>query len=129
MRSVLAVIVGFAAMAVIVIVATIGLAELMYPDAARGSPTPPTTAWLAVNFAYSFAAATLGGWLAARLAPRAPFAHAIALAVLALVMALPGLIGGAQPEQPAWYPTAVAVVALGGILVGGALAARRGASV
>jgi hypothetical protein len=98
----------------------------MVPDAGRDSPTPPTTAWLAVNFAYSFAAAALGGWLAARLAPRAPFAHAVALAALALAMALPGVIGGAQPGQPVWYPAALTALSLTGILTGGTLAARRG---
>jgi uncharacterized membrane protein (DUF485 family) len=126
MRSVLAVVAGFAAMAVTVFVATIVLAELLYPES-EGGPATPTSAWLAVNFAYSFAAAALGGWLAARLAPRAPFGHAIALAVLALAFALPGIVGGAQPGQPVWYPPVLAALALAGILIGGRFAARRAA--
>jgi hypothetical protein len=127
MRSLLAVVAGFAAMAVTVIVATIVLAELLYPEA-KDSPTTPTSAWLAVNFAYSFAAAALGGWVAARLAPRAPFGHAVALAALALAFALPGIVGGAQPGQPAWYPPVLAALALAGILIGGRFAARRAAA-
>lgn len=126
MRSVLAVVAGFAAMAVIVIVATIVLAALLHPEA-EGGPTTPTSAWLAVNFAYSFAAAALGGWVTARLAPRAPFGHAVALAALALAFALPGIVGGAQPGQPAWYPPVLAALALAGILIGGRFAARRAA--
>ncbi|HYO46050.1 MAG TPA: hypothetical protein VEY33_05120 [Gemmatimonadota bacterium] len=72
MRSVLAVLGGFAAMAVVVIVATVLFAQLLYPDADPARPPTPTGAWLAVNFAYSLGAAVLGGWLAAYLAPRAP---------------------------------------------------------
>lgn len=124
MRSVLAVLAGFAALIATVIVATIVLAQLLYPDADDRAATP-TSAWLALNFAYSLGAAVLGGWLAARLAPRAPFAHAVALAAVALAASLPGMIGGAQPGQPAWYPAALGALSVMGILAGGRLAARR----
>jgi hypothetical protein len=125
MRSVLAVVVGFAAMIVAVLVATILFARLLYPDADQDTPTTPSGAWLAVNLAYSLAAAVLGGWLAAYLAPRAPFAHAVALAVVAAAMAIPGILGGGSPGQPAWYPAVMAALAVGGILIGGKLSPRR----
>ena len=125
MRSVLAVIVGFAAMAIAVIAATVVAMRLLYPKAEPGLLPAPTTAWLAVNFAYSLGAAMLGGWLTAYLAPRAPFAHAVALAVVAVAMALPGIFGGGSPGQPDWYPPVMAALAAGGILLGGKLARRR----
>ena len=125
MRSVLAVIVGFAAMAIAVIAATVVAMRLLYPEAEPGLLPAPTTAWLAVNFAYSLGAAMLGGWLTAYLAPRAPFAHAVALAVVAVAMALPGIFGGGSPGQPDWYPPLMAALAAGGILLGGKLARRR----
>lgn len=115
---------GFAAMALAVIVMTILFARLLYPDAEPGRPPTPTVALLAVNLAYSFGAAVLGGWLAAYLAPRAPFAHAVALAVVAAAMALPGILGGGSPGQPAWYPAVLAALAIGGILLGGRLTRR-----
>lgn len=112
--------VGFAAMTVAVIASTIVLAELLYPqDPSAAGPAPAS--WLAVNFASSLAAAVLGGWLAARLAPRAPFVHAVALAAVALVLSGLAAIRGAAPGQPAWYPAALAAVALAGILAGGRL--------
>lgn len=87
-------IVGFAAMAIAVIVATVVSMRLLYPGAEPGLPAP-TGAWLAVNFAYSLGAAALGGWLAAYLAPRAPFAHGAALAVGGT------LVGGRLARRPA----------------------------
>ena len=120
MRSVLAVLTGFAAMVGIVIVATV-LAAGMLAEPSRAGPATATTAWLAVNIAYSLAAAMLGGWLAARLAPRAPFAHASALGALALAMALPAVFRGASPGQPVWYPWVMTAIALAGILAGGAV--------
>lgn len=125
MRSVLAVIVAFAAMAIAVIVATVVSVRLLYPEAGPGRLPAPTAGWLAVNFAYSLAAALMGGWLAAYLAPRAPFAHAVALAVVALAMAVPGILGAGSPGQPDWYPPVMAALAAGGILLGGRLAHRR----
>jgi hypothetical protein len=124
MRSVLAVLAGFAAMTVVVIVATV-LAAGMLPEPSRASQATATTAWLAVNFAYSLAAAMLGGWLAARLAPHAPFAHAIALAAVALAMAAPSILRGASAGQPGWYPAVMTAIAVAGILAGGRLSRRR----
>ena len=125
MRSVMAVLAGLAAMTVVVIVATVLFGQLLYPDADPAGRQTPTGAWLAVNFAYSLAAAALGGWLAGYLAPRAPFIHAIALAILAVAIALPGILGGGSPGQPAWYPATMAALAVVGILLGGRIAARR----
>jgi len=125
MRSLLAVIVGFAAMAIAVIAATVVAMRLLYPEAEPGLLPAPTTSWLAVNLVYSLAAAVLGGWLAAYLAPRAPFAHAVALAVVAVAMAVPGILSGGSPGQPDWYPAVMAGLAVGGILLGGKLARRR----
>jgi hypothetical protein len=124
MRSALAVLAGFGAMVGVVIVATV-LAAGMLAEPSRAGPATATPAWLSVNVAYSLAAAILGGWLTARLAPRAPFAHATALGAVAVAMAIPSLLRGASMGQPAWYPGVMTAVAVAGILAGGALHRRR----
>lgn len=111
-------------MAGVVIVATF-LAAGMLAEPSRAGAATATTSWLAVNVMYSLAAAVLGGWLAARLAPRVPYAHAIALAALALAMALPAVFRGASAGQPAWYPGVMTALGVSGILAGGLLHRRR----
>lgn len=91
---------------------------------------PPDTA-AALNPAYLAIAAVyrniynvLGGWVAARLAPRAPVGHAIALGLIGTAAATAGTIAmwhvGAH-----WYPITLAVLALPSCWFGGWLAVRR----
>jgi hypothetical protein len=104
-RSVLAVVGGFAAMAVIVIAVTPLAMKAMRVEIAR-----PTRSYMVVNLAYSFTAALAGGYLAALIAGRAPIGHGVALAVFMLVMSG---VSAKQSwgQQPKWY---VAVLSLGG---------------
>jgi hypothetical protein len=67
--------------------------------------------------------AIIGGWLAARVAPGSPYAHAAALAALVAVIALPSATGVPQASQPGWYPAVLALVAVLGVLLGGKLRA------
>jgi len=66
----------------------------------------------------------LGGWVAARFAPRAPVGHAIALGLIGAAAATAGTIAmwhlGAH-----WYPVTLAVLALPSCWLGGWLAAGR----
>jgi hypothetical protein len=57
---------------------------------------------------YRAAWTVLGGWVAARLAPRAPVAHAIALGAVGLVLGVLGAVG-AWGMSPGWFLVAVAV--------------------
>jgi len=94
LRSVLAVIAGFLAMAVIVMALT--LLSVFALHLKYGNPTP---GYLTLNVIYSLAAAVFGGWLAALAAGRAPVAHGIALAVVMLVLSAVSYVhsSGSQP--------------------------------
>ena len=119
LRSLLAFIAGFAAMAVAVMVLTAGLAPVFAP----GNVATPL--WLVVNLAYSLAAAALGGWVAAHLAPRARFEHGAAVAVFVVASYF---LGGMQPQpgQPDWYPHVITAIAVAGLLAGARYRAQRG---
>jgi len=81
LRSVLAIIGGFASMAVIVMVCTVVSMKAL--NLKSGQPTP---VYLGINVAYSLLAALLGGFIAAKIAGKSPLAHGIALAALMLVL-------------------------------------------
>lgn len=112
-RSVVAVVAGFVAMAVVVMVATVVGTRLpgMLVDSV------PTTLWLVTNLSYSLAAAAIGGAVAAHLAPRRRWWHGVALAGL---IALAWLLGDGQPmqDQPSWYPEGITLIAVVGVLAG-----------
>jgi putative membrane protein (TIGR04086 family) len=109
--SVLAVLGGFATMALLVVVATAVAARAV-----------PARAYLTVNLISSALAAFLGGFLTARLAPDRPFYHGIALAGLMCVM---GLLSARQAgdRQPRWYQfvlcTVMPAIALVGAYISG----------
>ena len=72
MRSVLAVIAGYAVMAVLVVLMS-GILMSAFPTEfmnADHTPKLPRGGWYVLNLAYSFAFAIVGGWLTARMAPR-----------------------------------------------------------
>ena len=75
------------------------------------------------NLGVAAVGGVIGGWLAARVAPGSPYAHAAALAALVAVIALPSATGASQGSQPGWYPAALALVAVFGVLLGGKLRA------
>lgn len=112
-RGLGAVVAGFVAMAVVVMVAT-AVGSQMPGIVKDGAATP---LWLVINLSYSLAAAVIGGWVAAHLAPRRRWAHG---AVLASFVALSWLLGGVQPMpgEPDWYPQAITVIGIAGILAG-----------
>jgi hypothetical protein len=64
-----------------------------------------------------FVGAVLGGWLAARVAPRAPFAHAAVLAMLVLILSVGSMASAAG--YPMWYGAAAVILGVGGVLAGG----------
>lgn len=128
LRSVAAVVLGFVTMAVIVMAGTMAAVAVLVPGglaaAMKAPPATPSARYLATNLIVSFAAAVAGGWVAARVAPRAPVAHLLALAALLLVMSLVTAATGETTGQPAWYPWTIAVLGLAGVAAGGYLRAR-----
>lgn len=85
-----------------------------------------SSTYLAANLLVSLAAAVLGGWLTARLAPRVPMGHVLALAALLIAMSIVSATGDqAQPAgQPGWYPIGIAILGVLGVLAGGWLHTR-----
>ena len=105
LQSLLAVIGGFAAMAVLVMISTAIAATMLLPGgvASMATPTAPlSTRYLATNLGCSGVAALTGGMLTARLAPTAPAGHGVALAALMLVMSFVSM-RQAKDRQPRWY--------------------------
>ncbi len=122
LRSVAAVLAGFSALVIGVVLATSAAGAVLRPD-----PTAPTAGFLAVNIAYSAGLAVLAGYLTAKAAPRAPQAHALALAGVLVFMTSAMLLGSggrAPPGQPPWYPWLMLVLGPAGVIAGGLLRRR-----
>ena len=117
LRSVAAVVLGMLAATVTVMVLTWLAVLLMLGGDMTAAPTTP---YLAVNLAYSFGAAALGGWVTARIAARRPVLHAAILAALMLVLTGFG-DGSPEPGVPAWYAPAIGALGAVGALAGGLL--------
>jgi hypothetical protein len=88
------------------------------------SPAALGTTYLAIAAVYRNIYNVVGGWVVARLAPRAPVGHAIVLGALGTAANIAGGIImwrlGAH-----WYPFILAVLALPSCWLGGWLGARR----
>jgi len=120
LKSIGAVLVGLVTGMVVVMALTYLAAHLFF----EGDLTaPPTQPYLVVNIAYSFGAAALAGWLAARLGGSRPLAHASGVALLILLLSSGG---GSNPGAgvPDWYGPALAALMPLGALLGGWLRAR-----
>jgi hypothetical protein len=76
---------------------------------------------------YRIVYATLGSYLAARLAPRNPMRHALVLGVVGFVASVAGAIVAIFVADlgPAWYPIALVVTALPCAWLGGVLYVKR----
>jgi surface polysaccharide O-acyltransferase-like enzyme len=76
--------------------------------------------------AYRIVYAVIGCYIAARLAPRNPMHHALALGVVGFVLSLAGAIAAIKMELgPIWYPIALVLTALPCAWLGGALHRKR----
>lgn len=80
----------------------------------------------ALALGYRTLYAVLGGYLVARLAPRAPMRHAIAYGLVGLVLSVVGAVVTITQYDlgPDWYPLLLAAVALPAAWLGGALHRR-----
>ena len=130
LRSIFAVFAGLVLISVIVEPLEFGLVTLVNgavttdPDSYfRVRNTP---AFLATKVVYNTAAAIVGGLVAARLAPRAPMAHGLVLAVTQTLafgwaLATPAL----RRSTPDWMWACLIVVTFAGIMTGSVLQRRR----
>jgi hypothetical protein len=76
--------------------------------------------------AYRIVISVAGAYLTARLAPSGPMGHALVLGVLGTVLGVIGVVATwGKGLGPAWYPVALAVLALPQCWVGGKLYVSR----
>jgi hypothetical protein len=121
LHAFLALVAGFAVMALLVIVLTALLTRLV-PSwvAADGKPQP---GYVFVNLCYSFLAAAAGGYVTAWAAAANPMVHVLALGIV--VLALSALSAMQQRgKQPVWYQLALVAISPLGVLAGGLLRLR-----
>jgi hypothetical protein len=124
MRSVTAIVAGLGFMAATVTVGTLVASTLVGGQAADGrSSDLAVTASLYANLLICGVGGILGGWLAARIAPYAPYGHAAAMAAIVAVLAIGTATDAPASAHPGWYPSALSVAAVLGILLGGKLRA------
>ena len=123
LRGVAAVIVGF----IVLTFGSVAAGRIVVGASGLEPGTTPTDGFLAWSLVSRFAVAMLAGYLTARAAPRAPLAHAMALAGLVVFLALAamwGLSTAGAVQDPAWYPTVMVFVGPGGVLAGAGLRVR-----
>lgn len=111
-RSILAVLAGF----VVIFVLSLGTDQILH---ATGIYPPwgqtMSDSLFDLATAYRILYGVFGCWVAARLAPARPMAHAMVLGVIGLVLSLAGLVVAQKqgPELgPLWYSIAIVAIAL-----------------
>ena len=124
-RSIAAVLLGFLA----VVVLSLGTDEILhllqvYPPWDQPMPQPELNL---LALSYRLVYTVLGGYITAKLAPRAPMTHVWVLAIIGLVMGTAGAIATIPMNLgPMWYPIALAVTAVPCTWLGGFLYRGRG---
>jgi hypothetical protein len=120
LRGLTAVVLGYVAMAAVVMLGTLAAGAFFRLDPA--AQLPPE--YLAVNFTLSLVAAGIGGWICAAVARENAWAYAFSLA--AIVVLLSTIMAAVGPTQPMWYFAALAVIGAAGVLAGAAVRIRGG---
>jgi hypothetical protein len=121
LHAFLALLAGFLSMAVLVGAATVVLAKLV-PEWV-GAPGHPRAGYIFVNLGYSFAAAMVGGYVTAWLSKDNPLIHALALALIVLLLAALSAIQQ-RGMQPIWYQLLLVAITPAGVMLGGLLRVR-----
>lgn len=127
LRSIAAIVAGLGFMSA---TTTVGMlvASVAFGETRKGISAPaPPDGYFYVSLVVLGMGAVVGGWLAARIATFAPYGHAAAMAALVAILSIVLATGPPAPGQPGWYPSAIGLVAVIGILLGGKL--RAAASV
>jgi hypothetical protein len=117
----LALLAGFATMAILVILMTAMLTR-MAPEWV-GEQTKPRMGYVFVNLGYSFLAAAAGGYVTAWAAAGNPLAHDLALAIAVLVLSALSALQ-MRGKQPIAYQLALAAISPIGVMAGGLIRLR-----
>ena len=126
-RSVVAILAGFLAV-VVLSLATDQLLHVLQVYPPWGEPMNDTGD-NALALSYRIMYTLLGGFITARLAPRAPMRHVMILALIGLAAGTAGAVFAiTQDFGPNWYPIALAVTAYPCTWLGGRLGVRTPAA-
>ena len=120
-RAFLALLAGFATMALVVGVIT-AMLERLSPQLV-GQKGNPRAAYVFINLCYSLAAAMLGGYVTAWIAQGNVLAYIAALALIVLLLAALSALQ-LRGQQPIWYQLLLVAVMPVGVLLGGLLRLR-----
>jgi hypothetical protein len=121
LHAFLALLAGFLTMAALVGIATVLITKLI-PEWV-GAPGHPRAGYVFVNLGYSFAAAMAGGYITAWVAKENPLIHALALALIVLLLAALSALQQ-RGMQPIWYQLLLVAITPLGIVLGGLLRLR-----
>lgn len=112
---------GFAAMAILVILVT-ALLKRLAPEWV-GEQSKPKLGYVFVNLGYSFLAAAAGGYVTAWAAVSNPLVHVLALAIAVLVLSALSALQ-MRGKQPIGYQLALIAISPIGIMAGGLMRLR-----
>ncbi len=121
-RSILAVLLGWAAVGVLVI-ATDGAMNLLFPDQYVHGKLPPDFL-AAISLATSTLWSIIGGYITARLAPNQPWRHIVALMIWGELMGITSSIMTWGQIQ-VWYQTGLLLLWAPAVSLGGWLRAGK----
>lgn len=121
LRTFLALLAGFATMALLVIVITALLAKLT--PGWMGELGKPEWSYITVNLGYSFLAAAAGGYVTAWAAAANPLIHVLALGIVVLALAALSALQS-KGMQPIWYQLTLVAITPLGVMAGGLLRVR-----
>lgn len=122
LKSIGAVIAGFAALVILSIITD---SILEKTGIMKTEPFDENPVWLiAIIVLYRTVFNTLGCYLTARLAPGKPMKHAIILGIIGVVLTIVGLIA-MWDVPPRWYPISLIVLTLPAAWLGGKMAIKK----
>lgn len=120
-RSVAALVIGFFSVAVL----SLGTDQVLHVLQVYPPWGEPMWDWRLnlLALSYRIVYTILGGYLTARLAPRAPMRHVALLGIIGLVMSTAGAVVAIRMADlgPNWYPIALAATGFPCVWVGGLL--------
>lgn len=121
LHAFIALVAGFATMALLVAVITFLLRKLTPTWAQEGGRSQPS--YMFVNLGYSFLSAAAGGYVTTWLARANPLVHVLALAITVLLLAALSALQQ-RGQHPIWYMLTLVALTPVGVLAGGLLRLR-----
>ena len=123
LRSVIAVVSGYVAMALLIMLFVL-LIAIIFPEAFPQPDVLPSIAWVAAIQLFGLAAATIGGGVTVVICRGSRLKHIHALALVVTFLGLVTLATNID-KQPIWYLVVQVGVGIVGVYLGGHLANKR----